>query len=285
MTTRMSQAHEITYTIYAALKGASDPKKTDKENPADENSMLSTGNKKLDESAPEITGLEYKDETKLEHAKYFKLYNYAKGITLFEVDMTADTARKPETADSKESTAAEDKDASASEKLYTGNVIKYLIVPEGAVIPAGLDKDVILIQKPVESVYVASEGALNLLDELGLTDKITSLGLEKDEVTSDSLTAALENGSVSFAGKYDDTDYKELVKSQCNLAILPSDILPAEETETEEKLEALKDMAAKYATLKIPFIIDRSADEEDEDAKAEWTKAFQAIFTETDEEA
>ena len=78
-------------------------------------------------------------------------------------------------------------------------------------IPAGLDKDVILIQKPVESVYVASEGALNLLDELGLTDKITSLGLEKDEVTSDSLTAALEDGSVSFAGKYDDTDYKELV--------------------------------------------------------------------------
>lgn len=154
----MSQAHEITYTIYAALKGASDPKKTDKENPADENSMLSTGNKKLDESAPEITGLEYKDETKLEHAKYFKLYNYAKGITLFEVDMTADTARKPETADSKEAAAAEDKDASASEKLYTGNVIKYLIVPEGAVIPAGLDKDVILIQKPVESVYVASEG-------------------------------------------------------------------------------------------------------------------------------
>ena len=283
MTTRMSQAHEITYTIYAALKGASDPKKTDKENPADENSMLSTGNKKLDESAPEITGLEYKDETKLEHAKYFKLYNYAKGITLFEVDMTADTARKPETADSKE--AAEDKDASASEKLYTGNVIKYLIVPEGAVIPAGLDKDVILIQKPVESVYVASEGALNILDELGLTDKITSLGLEKDEVTSDSLTAALEDGSVSFAGKYDDTDYKELVKSQCNLAILPSDILPAEETETEEKLETLKDMAAKYATLKIPFIIDRSADEENEAAKAEWTKAYQAIFTETDEEA
>lgn len=40
---------------------------------------------------------------------------------------------------------------------------------------------------------------------------------------------------------------KSLIKSQCNLAILPSDILPAEETETEEKLETLKDMAAKYA--------------------------------------
>lgn len=57
--------------------------------------------KKLDDSAPEITGLEYKDETTLEHAKYFKLYHYAKGITLLEVDMTTDTARKPETVDSR----------------------------------------------------------------------------------------------------------------------------------------------------------------------------------------
>lgn len=94
MTTRMSQAHEITYTIYIALKGANDPKKTDKDNPAEDNSMLSTGNKKLDDSAPEITGLEYKDETTLEHAKYFKLYHYAKGITLLEVDMTTDTCKK-----------------------------------------------------------------------------------------------------------------------------------------------------------------------------------------------
>lgn len=41
-----------------------------------------------------------KTETTLEHAKYFKLYHYAKGITLLEVDMTTDTARKPETVDS-----------------------------------------------------------------------------------------------------------------------------------------------------------------------------------------
>ena len=162
----MSQAHEITYTIYIALKGANDPKKTDKDNPADDNSMLSTGNKKLDDSAPEITGLEYKDETTLEHAKYFKLYHYAKGITLLEVDMTTDTARKPETVDSgKENAkteAADSQELTGTEKLYMGNVVKYLIVPEGAVIPAGLDKDVIVINQPVESAYVASTDALNL---------------------------------------------------------------------------------------------------------------------------
>lgn len=186
MTTRMSQAHEITYTIYIALKGANDPKKTDKDNPADDNSMLSTGNKKLDDSAPEITGLEYKDETTLEHAKYFKLYHYAKGITLLEVDMTTDTARKPETVDSgKENAkteAADSQELTGTEKLYMGNVVKYLIVPEGAVIPAGLDKDVIVINQPVESAYVASTDALNILDKLDLTDKVTALGMEKRTV-------------------------------------------------------------------------------------------------------
>lgn len=287
MTTRMSQAHEITYTIYIALKGANDPKKTDKDNPAEDNSMLSTGNKKLDDSAPEITGLEYKDETTLEHAKYFKLYHYAKGITLLEVDMTTDTARKPETVDSgKENAkteAADSQELTGTEKLYMGNVVKYLIVPEGAVIPAGLDKDVIVINQPVESAYVASTDALNILDKLDLTDKVTALGMEKEECTVDSLTAALEDGSVTFAGKDEDTDYKALVKSQCGISILSSDILPTEEADTEAKENLLKDSAEKYSTLKIPFIVDRSADEKDDNAKAEWEKAYEAIFV-TDEE-
>ena len=287
MTTRMSQAHEITYTIYIALKGANDPKKTDKDNPAEDNSMLSTGNKKLDDSAPEITGLEYKDETTLEHAKYFKLYHYAKGITLLEVDMTTDTARKPETVDSgKENAkteAADFQELTGTEKLYMGNVVKYLIVPEGAVIPAGLDKDVIVINQPVESAYVASTDALNILDKLDLTDKVTALGMEKEDCTVDSLTAALEDGSVTFAGKDEDTDYKALVKSQCGISILSSDILPTEEADTEAKENLLKDSAEKYSTLKIPFIVDRSADEKDDNAKAEWEKAYEAIFV-TDEE-
>ena len=287
MTTRMSQAHEITYTIYIALKGANDPKKTDKDNPAEDNSMLSTGNKKLDDSAPEITGLEYKDETTLEHAKYFKLYHYAKGITLLEVDMTTDTARKPETVDSgKENAkteAADSQELTGTEKLYMGNVVKYLIVPEGAVIPAGLDKDVIVINQPVESAYVASTDALNILDKLDLTDKVTALGMEKEDCTVDSLTAALEDGSVTFAGKDEDTDYKALVKSQCGISILSSDILPTEEADTEAKENLLKDSAEKYSTLKIPFIVDRSADEKDDNAKAEWEKAYEAIFV-TDEE-
>ena len=262
MTTRMSQAHEITYTIYVSLKGANDPKKTDKENPAGDNSMLSTGNKKLDDTAPEITGLEYKDETKLEHAKYFKIYNYDKGITLLEVDMTTDTARKKETVSGTKEAADM---ISKTEDLYMGNVVKYLIVPEDTVIPAGLDKDVILVQQPVENAYAASDNSLSLMAELNLSDKIACSAKEEDD-------------SLIFAGTYEDTDFKALVKNQCQISILPSDVLPDTEDEVEEKEAFLKDSAGKYAALKIPFIVDRSDDEKNDAAKEEWKKVFEAIF-------
>ena len=59
--------------------------------------------------------------------------------------------------------------------------------------------------------------------------------MEKRTVRSTAFTAALEDGSVTFAGKDEDTDYKALVKSQCGISILPSDILPTEEADTEAK--------------------------------------------------
>ena len=40
----------------------------------------------LDEKAPEIMGLSYQSETKVEHAKYFKIYHYDQGVTLLEID-------------------------------------------------------------------------------------------------------------------------------------------------------------------------------------------------------
>ena len=119
--------------------------------------------------------------------------------------------------------------------------------------------------------------------DVGGDKNIPYLGMEKEDCTVDSLTAALEDGSVTFAGKDEDTDYKALVKSQCGISILSSDILPTEEADTEAKENLLKDSAEKYSTLKIPFIVDRSADEKDDNAKAEWEKAYEAIFV-TDEE-
>ena len=118
MTTRMSVAHEISYNIFislaAAKKGGSTSFSTGFVKADGTTSTISTDNSKLDTTAPEIMGLEYKAETKLAYAEYFKMYHYDEGITLLEIDMTKDTERDPEkrTEDDKK---AEDTDTAAAE--------------------------------------------------------------------------------------------------------------------------------------------------------------------------
>ena len=114
MTDKMSVAHEIEYTIFiylAAANGGTSANGTD---------ASTSSNQKLDEQAPEIIGLEYQSETKLDYAEYFKIYHYDQGIVLLEIDMTKDTARDPEKAEetkSENEKSAEDKEKSSKKKV------------------------------------------------------------------------------------------------------------------------------------------------------------------------
>ena len=355
MTTRMSVAHEISYNIFislaAAKKGGSTSFSTGFVKADGTTSTISTDNSKLDTTAPEIMGLEYKAETKLAYAEYFKMYHYDEGITLLEIDMTKDTERDPEkrteddkkaedtdtaaaentaaATDEEEAAAASDSKKTSTEKakdltektkeLYEGNVVKYLIVPKDVEIPAGLDKDMIVIQLPVEKTYVASEDALKLLDEqLDTAESIKAVGMEQKDCQIENIAKAMEDKKISFDGAFDDLDYKALVKDEIDFAILPSEFLPgnekdeedtdaadetadtkaedqkddkddkttdekADEDKTTEELlkeenERLSDTAERLATLTIPMLVDRSADEKTDLAKAEWLKVYGVIF-------
>lgn len=349
MTTRMSVAHEISYNIFislaAAKKGGSTSSSTGFVKADGTISTISTDNSKLDTTAPEIMGLEYKAETKLAYAEYFKMYHYDEGITLLEIDMTKDTERDPEkqteddkkaedtdtaaATDEEEAAAASDSKKTSTEKakdltektkeLYEGNVVKYLIVPKDVEIPAGLDKDMIVIQLPVEKAYVASEDALKLLDEqLDTAESIKAVGMEQKDCQIENIAKAMEDKKISFDGAFDDLDYKALVKDEIDFAILPSEFLPgnakdeedtdaadetadtkaedqkddkddkttdekADEDKTTEELlkeenERLSDTAERLATLTIPMLVDRSADEKTDLAKAEWLKVYGVIF-------
>ena len=355
MTTRMSVAHEISYNIFislaAAKKGGSTSSSTGFVKADGTTSTISTDNSKLDTTAPEIMGLEYKAETKLAYAEYFKMYHYDEGITLLEIDMTKDTERDPEkqteddkkvedtdtvaaedtaaATDEEEAAAASDSKKTGTEKakdltektkeLYEGNVVKYLIVPKDVEIPAGLDKDMIVIQLPVEKAYVASEDALKLLDEqLDAAESIKAVGMEQKDCQIENIAKAMEDKKISFDGAFDDLDYKALVKDEIDFAILPSKFLPgnakdeedadaadetadtkaqdqkddkddkttdkkADEDKTPEELlkeenERLSDTAERLATLTIPMLVDRSADEKTDLAKAEWLKVYGVIF-------
>lgn len=285
MTTKMSTAHEISYSIFIYLSAAA---KADGTTVSGETNLSADT---LDEKAPEIMGLSYQSETKVEHAEYFKIYHYDQGITLLEIDQKQKDAK--EDSKSKESTDKEDTADSgltpAQEEqlaLYKAKIVRYLIVPEDAEIPAGLDKEMIVIQKPKKSAYVGSEEVLEILDKLNATDQITSVGVKQKNCKVEGIAKAMKAKKIIYAGTYKKPENKKLMKSKCDLAILSNKILPDEKNEkkmsVEDQQKRYEELAEKFVLLDVPMIVDRSVDEEKDDAKAEWSKVYEAVFGLTD---
>lgn len=285
MTTKMSTAHEISYSIFIYLSAAA---KADGTTVSGETNLSADT---LDEKAPEIMGLSYQSETKVEHAEYFKIYHYDQGITLLEIDQkqknvkedskSTESTDKEDTADSGLTPAQEEQLA-----LYKAKIVRYLIVPEDAEIPAGLDKEMIVIQKPKKSAYVGSEEVLEILDKLNATDQITSVGVKQKNCKVEGIAKAMKAKKIIYAGTYKKPENKKLMKSKCDLAILSNKILPDEKNEkkmsVEDQQKRYEELAEKFVLLDVPMIVDRSADEEKDDAKAEWSKVYEAVFGLTD---
>lgn len=282
MTTKMSTAHEISYSIFIYLSAAA---KADGTTVSGETNLSADT---LDEKAPEIMGLSYQSETKVEHAEYFKIYHYEQGITLLEIDQRKDEdTKETKTKDTKEDTDSGLTPAQEEQlALYKAKIARYLIVPEDAEIPAGLDKEMIVIQKPKKSAYVGSEEALEILDKLNATDQITSVGVKQKNCKVESIAKAMKEKKITYAGTYKKPENKKLMKSKCDLAILSNKILPDEKNEkkmsVEDQQKRYEELAEKFVLLDIPMIVDRSADEEKDDAKEEWSKVYEAIFAQTD---
>ena len=282
MTTKMSTAHEISYSIFIYLSAAA---KADGTTVSGETNLSADT---LDEKAPEIMGLSYQSETKVEHAKYFKIYHYDQGITLLEIDQRKDEdTKETKTKDTKEDTDSGLTPAQEEQlALYKAKIVRYLIVPEDAEIPAGLDKEMIVIQKPKKSAYVGSEEVLEILDKLNATDQITSVWVKQKNCKVEGIAKAMKAKKIIYAGTYKKPENKKLMKSKCDLAILSNKILPDEKNEkkmsVEDQQKRYEELAEKFVLLDVPMIVDRSADEEKDDAKAEWSKVYEAIFAQTD---
>ena len=310
-TTAMSQPHWIEYKIFINMK---EPGK-------DSGSGVGKDTKTMDDEAPEIVGLTVKDETEVVYSDRFKIFNYEDGIYLIEVDMISDTAREDvedeeaadeaDAADSDEADAAEPaEDASTSTaaaagdgistaeeeaapavsesaetaELYTHDIVKYLVVPSDAEIPAGLGKEVIVIEQPVDKTYVSSAGALELLADIGVLDDIRTIGVEEKDITVDSVLEALEPRDpdgvplIEFGGTYDDWDLKSMIIKQTNFAVQSSAFLPKDEKTFDDDMENFERLTNRSAQMGFACFVDRSEDEENDLARAEWYKVYGIIF-------
>ncbi len=303
-TVAMSAPHWIDYSIFIALAIAGTPD-------ADENAKeFSENTSTLDETAPKIPGLTAEGEIEVEYSDLIKIFTYKDGYYLIEVNTYSDTFRdtveyrteeekakkedagkkedkdKQETVEEDEGTAAESISELIAE-LYRSEIVKYLVIPGDKEVPAGLDKEIIIIHQPADRSYVSSADALEALDKLGVLENVTTVGIPEEEIKIEAVLAGLEKkegekGRVVFAGEYGDWDLKTMILQKTNFALSSSEILPNDKKTAEKDMDNYIRLAERAAQMDMALFVDRSSDETNELAKAEWYKIYGVIYGEND---
>lgn len=261
-TVAMSAPHWVEYTIYPYLAETgkenesgtkTSAQKTERQNTKDKDKNK---DRKDNKEVSEIIGLGEAEEIPMKYAEYCRLYRYAGGIKLLQIDLTTDSSLSYEEKDMEAQTEVEydeegrpiaKSQSEITQALYQNSTVSYLLVPKGTEIPAGLDKEMILISIPADKTWSASRAAGRFMQALGCEGMLTADASESENPAA--------------------PDFKSIVQDENNLAILP--LQPQTQLETLEK---------RFATLNIPVILDRSADEKTLQAKAEWAKVYAALY-------
>ncbi len=182
-------------------------------------------------AAPEISGLTFQEETELLYAQCFHLYRYEGGYTLIRIVDGGD----------------------------------FLVVPEGAAVPDGLDDSITVLQQPLNRIYLAATSAMALFSAMDAVDAIRMTGVQASGWYIDAAIEGLNNGSILFAGKYSAPDYEMLINEECDLAIESTMIY-----HTPKVKEMIEDLG-------IPVLVDRSSYESHPLGRTEWIKLYAAL--------
>ena len=151
-------------------------------------------------------------------------------------------------------------------KLITIQNARYLIVPENSTVPNSLSEDITVLQKPLENVYLVSTSAMDPILKIGALSAVTLSGTSAENWYLPEAKEAMENGEISYAGKYSAPDYEFIVSANCGLAIENTMIYHT--PEVKEQLE-------KFG---IPVLVERSSYESDPLARMEWVKLYGILF-------
>ena len=232
-TTAMSKPHDVTYTIYISIGGELPPEAEEAEE------TVAAGVEKTDAPAAgePFAGLAWEGAMELRYADQFSVNRYEGGYALIDI--------------------------------VDGDRI--LLVPEGAEVPAGVPGDVIVLQQPLDHIYLAATSAMALFDRLDALDTVSLSALEAADWSVENARAAMEAGDMLFSGKYSEPDYELMLQTGCRLAIESTMIFHT--PKVKEMIEQLG----------IPVIVDRSSYETHPLARTEWVKLYGEMLGKGDE--
>lgn len=184
--------------------------------------------KTQEKDAPMISGLSFDQQVKLDYATGFQIYRYDGGYSLITEESGS----------------------------------KYLVVPKGKNVPKDLTSDIVVLQQPLNQIYMAATATASLFDSIDGIDAIGASCAEADGWYVEHMKEKMQQGKISFAGKYSQPDYELLVDKKCSLAVESTMILHA--PEVKEKLEEVG----------IPVFVDYSSYEEHPLGRVEWVKVY-----------
>ncbi|WP_294827589.1 ABC transporter substrate-binding protein [uncultured Gemmiger sp.] len=155
--------------------------------------------------------------------------------------------------------------------LITIDGSRYLVVPEGATVPAELDGDIVVLQQPIENIYLVSSSAMDPIISIGGLGAVALSGTQAENWYLDAARTAMEQGQIVYAGKYSAPDYETILAADCGLAIENTMIYHT--PEVKEQLE-------KFG---VPVLVERSSYESGPLARMEWVKLYGILLGKTNE--
>ena len=185
-----------------------------------------------EEEAPEWSSLSPEKELELRYATQFRVTEYTGGYQLAEIDTAG----------------------------------RFLIIPEGEALPAGLPEDIVPMYQPLQRMYLAATSAMDFFRALQSIDSIRLSGTDTDGWYIQEAKDALNDGSMLFAGKYNAPDFELIFSEQCDLAIESTMIYHS--PEIKEQLEKLG----------VPVLVERSSYEEHPLGRMEWIKFYGTLL-------
>ena len=157
--------------------------------------------------------------------------------------------------------------------IRIGEEGEYLVVPEGAPVPAGLPESMVILQQPLDRIYLVATSAVDLFCALDGVGSIRLSGTDADGWYIDEVKEAMEQGDILYAGKYSAPDYELIHAEQCDLAVESTMIYHT--PEVKEQLERLG----------VPVLVERSSYESSPLGRMEWLKLYGVLLGREEEAA
>ena len=183
-------------------------------------------------TGPDWSALDVAQQVPLSNATQFSLTEYDQGYTLLDIPTSG----------------------------------RFLLVPEGAGLPRGLDEDTVPLYMPLDGIYMAATSAMDYFRALDGIRAVRLSGTDEKGWYIEEAREALQSGKMLFAGKYSAPDYELIFAEKCDLAIESTMIYHT--PEVKEQLQKLG----------VPVLVERSSYEEDPLGRMEWIKVYGALL-------